>query len=108
MNLVSRRGYDEDESPRVEVYSLTAPPLGSHDVVVTIADGESDKVTIGSISYNGVDQSIPIDGISSREGYGANPSITISSEVGDLVQDAMANLADGSVNPPIAGGAINE
>lgn len=108
MNLVSRRGYDEDESPRVEVYSLTAPPLGSHDVVVTIADGDSDRVTIGSISYNGVDQSIPIDGISSREGYGANPSITISSEVGDLVQDAMANLADGSVNPPIAGGGQTE
>lgn len=99
MTFVASRQHASGK-PRVEVYQLVAPPTGTHDVVVTLSG--IDKVTIGAISYTGVDQTTPIEGVSIAEGTSTTPSVIVSSEAGDLVQDAMATIADGSVTPPSA------
>ena len=82
--------------PRVAVYRLIGPSTGSNDVVITLSGGSSDKTTVGAISYTGIDQAIPIDGVTSATGTSASASVTVSSEAGDYVQDAMASIAAGS------------
>ena len=82
--------------PRVEVWRLIAPPTGSNNVAVTLSGGNSDKVTVGAITYNGVNQTTPIDGVTSAQGYSTSASVTVVSQVGDLVQDAMAAISAGA------------
>jgi hypothetical protein len=81
--------------PRIEVWYLTAPDTGSNTVSVSLAGG-ADKCAIGAISYNGVNQTTPIQGTTTTQGYSTSPSVTVSTATGDLVQDAMASISDGS------------
>ncbi len=81
--------------PRIEVWYLTAPETGSNTILVSLAEG-ADKCAIGAISYTGVNQTNPIQGTTTTQGYSTSPSVTISTETGDLVQDAMASISDGS------------
>ncbi len=81
--------------PRIEVWYLTAPNTGSNTVSVSLAGG-ADKCAIGAISYTGVNQTNPIQGTITTQGYSTTPSVTVSAETGYLVQDAMASISDGS------------
>ncbi len=83
--------------PYVSVWMLTAPPNGTYTVSISLSS--DDKIAVAAISYSGVDQTIPIDNASTNEGKPSSPSITITSEPGDLVQDAMASVAAGVPNP---------
>ena len=65
--------------PRVEVYGLVAPPTGSNNVEVRLANGDADKCTVAAISYTGVDQNQPIDGVVTARGYDADPSVSVTS-----------------------------
>lgn len=86
--------------PTVEVWHLTAPPLGANTVRVVQLGG--DKVTIAAVSYTGVHQTTPIDGLAAAEGLSGTASVTITSETDDLVQDASASIASGA--PTFGGG----
>jgi hypothetical protein len=85
--------------PNVEVWSLLNPPTGMAEVEVHLTDSNSDESTIGVISYTGVDQTTPIDGVTISEGFSKSPAITLSSRVGDLVQSGMASLDSGAPIP---------
>ena len=88
-------------SPRVTLYLLIAPAVGTALVTGTLA--ATDRYTAGAISYTGVHQTSPGNGVTTAEGNtGTTMSVTVPSEVGDLVLDATANLG-GSV-PSVGGG----
>ena len=95
LTKVTEKSYDDniDKKPRVEVWKLINPPTGEHDVIITLS--EKGKAAIGVISYTGVDQTTPIDGVNSTFGKSTTPSITVASNPGDLVQDAMASDSHG-------------
>jgi len=81
--------------PRVEIWRFLNPPTGTNSVTVNVQGG-ADKVTIGAISYTGVDQATPITGVTTASGTSTNPNLTVASQVNDLVQDAMASIAAGA------------
>ncbi|MFX0185481.1 MAG: hypothetical protein ACFE95_20550 [Candidatus Hodarchaeota archaeon] len=95
LTKVAEKSYDDSTSnkPRVEIWRLINPPTGIHNVVVTLS--KAGKAAIGAISYTGVDQTTPIDGINSAQGKSTLPSVTVTSDTDDLVQDVMASDAGG-------------
>ncbi len=82
--------------PRIEIWRLIAPPTGSANVVVNLPGGISDRVAIGAVSYTGVDQTTAVDAAATREGTSINAGLPVSSRVGDLVQDVMASMTEGT------------
>ncbi|MHA2101599.1 MAG: hypothetical protein ACW99A_23345, partial [Candidatus Kariarchaeaceae archaeon] len=86
-------------SPNIVVWSLINPQTGLNNVFVAFESGESDKVAIGVISYTGVNQTNPIDGITSIRGKAGGSALIVASEPGDLVQDAVAALSNGPPTP---------
>ena len=86
-------------NPQVSVWGLVGPNEGTATVTGNLT--ANDKYTAGVISFTGVDQTIPWDGVTTAEGtVGTNMSVTVPSAVGDLVVDATANLG---VNVPSVG-----
>jgi len=83
-----------EESPRADVWYLVNPPTGTSNVQVNLRD--SNKVSIGVISFTGVDQTTPIDGVTTAQGTNSNPSVSVPSTTGDLVVDIMASVASDS------------
>ena len=79
--------------PYVSTWRLVAPSTGSNNVVVTLSVGNSDKTVIGAVSYTGVDQSTPIDGVVTGDGSSNTITATVTSESNDLVQDVVASLS---------------
>ena len=79
--------------PYVSTWRLVAPSTGSNNVVVTLSVGNSDKTVIGAVSYIGVDQSTPIDGVVTGDGSSNTITATVTSESNDLVQDVVASLS---------------
>jgi hypothetical protein len=65
---------------RTEIWYLVNPPLGSNTVWVRLS-GRA-KAVCGAISYNGVDQTSPIDDYFGATGYGttASASVTVNTE----------------------------
>ncbi|MCK4848168.1 MAG: hypothetical protein KAT16_04015 [Candidatus Heimdallarchaeota archaeon] len=84
-------------SPTIEVWSLLDPSIGTAEVEIYLLS--SDRATIGVISYTGVDQTTPIDGVTVNEGFTRSPTITVPSRIDDWVQDAMASLSSGIPAP---------
>lgn len=74
---------DTSEEAEVTLYSFTAPPAGSYNVVVTMQNsspingGQEDSVIVAVTQYSGVDQVAPIGPISLRSGYSGNTNTTI-------------------------------
>ncbi len=81
--------------PRVELWRLVDPPTGTADVVVTLSGGNHDKVTIGAVSFAGVDQNDPIDRVNAKSGVTAAIAANLNSRSDDIVGDVVASLADG-------------
>ena len=80
------------------VYRRIAPQAGPNNVVVTLANGDSDKCAIWAISYKGVDQTAPITGAtwSWSPGNNSAPNVSVTSGTGGMVQGVMASIADGT------------
>ncbi|MFQ5919632.1 MAG: hypothetical protein ACE5I4_06255, partial [Thermoplasmata archaeon] len=77
--------------PRVTLYGLIAPTVGTALVTGNLAG--IDKYTAGAVSYTGVHQTMPGDNLTTGEGStGTTISITVGSEVGDLVVDFTADI----------------
>ena len=51
---------------RVEIWSLVAPDTGTHDVVVNLSGSNHGGVTVGSMTFTGVDQSTPLGTLATR------------------------------------------
>ncbi len=68
----------------VQFFYMTAPPVGTADVVVSFFS--SGSVGAGAISFNGVDQTVPVSGASG----GVALSSSVVAGVDDLVLDAVA------------------
>ena len=84
-------------SPRVTVYSLLAPTVGTALVTGNLAI--ADRYTVGTVSYTGVHQTTPADNLTTGQGAAGNQiTITVPSEVGDLVVDYTANIGAGAPN----------
>ena len=73
----------------VELFYLVAPATGANTVQVTCS--ASKDLTGGSTSFNGVDQTTPISNTTTNYGSSAAPTITIASNYGDMVVDALCN-----------------
>ena len=78
--------------PYVSTWRLIGPSTGSNNVVVNLTGGSADKAGVGAVSYTGVDQTTPIDGIVTGETKSTSITQTVTSETDDLVQDAIASL----------------
>lgn len=72
----------------VELFYLVAPATGSNTVLVTC---DVTRTLIGgSVSFNGVDQSTPVDtAVTGFDDGTPAPSLTVSSATGDMVVDAV-------------------
>lgn len=76
----------------VQMWYLVAPGTGTNPVVVTLsAFGASTDLLGGSVSFDGVDQSTPVQNFNSATGSGTSASLVITSATGDMVVDVEAN-----------------
>lgn len=74
---------------RVQMFYLVAPATGANTIVVTFTTpgSGSDSLACGSVSFNGVDQVIPIRNFTSTYGRSTSGSIDIRSDIGNMVLD---------------------
>ncbi|MGE3822088.1 MAG: DUF4347 domain-containing protein, partial [Isosphaeraceae bacterium] len=98
LNLVGTRASGD---ARIEIWSLTAPAVGTSNVVITM-NGTSDGNTAGVMTFTGVHQGAPLGTFASGAGSGGSGSVTVGSAVGELVFGVIAvddpmdyNLAPG-------------
>lgn len=88
--------YDVAPSPGfvpMVVYRLVAPSAGTFNVSVTFTFSVTANV-IAAVSYSGVDQGTPDDGVDAANGENSQPSNTVTSAVNDVVVDCLAAVAD--------------
>jgi hypothetical protein len=81
--------------PRIEVWYLVNPPIGDNTVYINISGGNSNMIGAAAISLSDVNQTTPIDTgtVQTDTGNERNPSVTVSSESGDLVMDIESSTA---------------
>lgn len=72
------------------IYYLVAPATGANDVVVTFSS-TMDSVIVGAASWSNVDQTTPLGTVATNTGSGANPSISVTAAVGDIVVDVVSH-----------------
>ena len=76
---------------RVEIWSLVAPDLGTHDVVVSFATNAHDGATVGAITFNDVHQTNALGAFGGADGDSASTATAgIASDANDLVFAAVA------------------
>jgi chitodextrinase len=73
----------------VQLFYLVAPPAGTNTVQVTLSGGAA-AMEGGSVSFSGVNQTIPIKNITTSFGSGRTPGVTVASAPGDMVVDALS------------------
>jgi len=79
----------------MEFFRLVAPATGSNTCSVTWSGSSS--VSIGAMSWTGVDQTTPVSGFQSNLSGTSSNSVTVSSSVGDFVVDAIAHFQSQTV-----------
>ena len=88
-----------DDHARVEFWYLVDPPAGTASIVVSLP--MQDKITAGSVSYSGVDQSSPLGVWTAATGESATPSVGgIPANAGDVVIDVVASALGAKVITP--------
>ncbi|MEE9597348.1 MAG: choice-of-anchor Q domain-containing protein, partial [Acidiferrobacterales bacterium] len=81
----------ENDDARVEIWSLTNPPAGTADVVVTFSADLQRGAVVGVTTFTGVDQTTPLGGFAGNNGTDAGPAtINFSSAAGELVFDTVS------------------
>jgi len=75
----------------VEMFYLARPAGGSHTVQVNTSGGLPYSVVGGSVSFTGVDQSTPVRNVTTNISSGTSISVNVSSAVGNMAVDAVAN-----------------
>ncbi|MDN5275058.1 MAG: hypothetical protein JWP06_959 [Candidatus Saccharibacteria bacterium] len=72
----------------VELFYLVAPATGANTVAISC--NVSGDLIGGSVSFVGVNQSAPVSGVTTNFGNGVSASLSVPSNVGDMVVDAVA------------------
>lgn len=76
-----------------QLFYMIAPPSGTSTVAVTLSGGTAD-LTGGSVSFNGVDQSMPFGTVYTSIGNDTTPTITVPNTTsGNIILDT---VGDGS------------
>ncbi len=86
---VDHQGSGGDDS-RVEIWSLVAPAVGTHDVVVELSAVLKRHAVVGVVTLTGVDQDDPLGEIVATFGDSASPSLSVPSTEGELVLGVFA------------------
>ena len=73
----------------IQMFYLIAPATGANTVAVT--NNSSADLAGGSVSFAGVNQSTPTSGLATNVGNGTSGSVSVSTNVGDMVIDALCN-----------------
>lgn len=75
---------------RVSIYRLTAPAVGTADLVMTLA-ANNDEIAMGGICFDGVDQTSPTDAaVTNSAATSTAPTVDVTSAVDDMVIDCLA------------------
>ena len=90
---------EEVTSVRSDIWYLTNPPVGSHDVFVDILGSQKNKVLIGAISWKDSDPTDPFGENKTSSGTGTAASITINSNDDSRVFDWVVTGESGSITP---------
>ncbi len=90
LTLVGTRDNGDSSKSRVEIWSLLAPDIGTHDVVVNVSDDGHDGVAIGVMTFTNVDQGTPLGTFASAQGDSSTASATVGSASGELVFGVVA------------------
>jgi len=77
------RGYSQ-------LFYLVNPPSGSHTVAVTIAGGNAD-LEGGSVSFTGVDPTVPLRNATLAAGSNTTATVSVPSAAGDMVVDVVVS-----------------
>lgn len=92
---------DAGNSRRVEIWSLTAPAIGTNNVVVTLANpggAATLGVVVGATTLVGADQTSPLRSFVSADGAAGNvASLNVPSAFSDVVLDTLATGGDQTV-----------
>ena len=79
-----------DTQAQIEIWALTAPDPGTHDVVVTMDGANASGTVAGVMTFTGVDQASPLGTfVSASNNASPTASVNVSSAVGDLVFSAV-------------------
>jgi hypothetical protein len=75
--------------PAIEIWYLVNPDTGSNNVVITIENSNANKIGAAAITLSNVSQTNPIDTgtVQTDTGNERYPSVSVSSQTGDLVMD---------------------
>lgn len=90
---------DSGSHSRVEIWSLVAPETGTHDVVVNLTGNGHNGVTVGVMTFSGVDQATPLENFTSAFGNSDTASATVNSTPDDIVFGVVHVHGGSSVTP---------
>jgi hypothetical protein len=94
-------GTESAGPPRIEMWYLLAPPVGTADVEVTFSGTPSDGSVVGVTNLTNVNQTTPFRPFVSNAGNGT-ASVDVTSAEGELVIDVIAK--DNAVAPAVGSG----
>ena len=75
---------------RSDQWQLMAPPVGTGDVVVTLA-GAGNTIHSGALAFTGVNQATPVRATAIARGDGTQSSVAVVSQPGDLVVNTVGH-----------------
>ena len=80
------------DDARVEIWSLIAPPSGTHDVVITFSAPLQRAAVVGVMTFTGVHQTTPLGTFVSNTGspVSSGPTVDVTSAADELVFDTAA------------------
>jgi hypothetical protein len=92
---------DNGNKVRMEMWSLTAPPVGVNNIVITVSVPTG---TVGAVAasayFSNVNQTTPLETFASANGQGSSePSVTATSAAGELVIDTVATFGNITLTP---------
>lgn len=89
VDLTKLGNIQNSDDSRVEIWSLTAPDTGTHNVVVNLNEEMRDGATAGVETFMGVNQSNPLGSYNFNEDDGSIASVAVSSATDNLVFDTV-------------------
>jgi len=89
MTSISKVHSDNQTNGYIQMFYLVNPDSGSNTVAIT--NNSNCDLAGGSVSFTGVDQSTPLDSPVTNFGDGTSGSVSVSTNVGDMVIDATCN-----------------
>jgi hypothetical protein len=86
------------DAPRVELWYMLAPPVGTYQVLVTLPG--NDRFTARAVSFANVSQVSPFGEVKTATGAsGTNASTTVAAETSGLVLDGLSHRASTAATP---------